>query len=133
MLKIHQYTMLCAPTVGQFAAVEALKHGIRAVRDMRNEYKRRRNYLVKNLNDIGLSCHMPQGAFYVFPSIKKTGIDSRKFAKLLLDEEKVAVVPGTAFGPAGEGYLRMAYPASFDNIKEALYRIRRFINRHKLL
>jgi aminotransferase len=128
MTKIHQYTIMCVPIMGQMAAVEALKKGHKSVEEMKKEYKRRRDFIVDGLNKIGLDCHKPQGAFYVFPSIKSTGLGSVEFATSLLKKEKVAVVPGTAFGPSGEGYVRMAYAASLDNIKEALTRITHFIS-----
>jgi len=127
MNKIHQYTMLCAPITGQIAARQALKNGAKSVEQMRNEYHRRRNFLVKELCRIGLDCHKPDGTFYVFPSIKKTGLSSVEFAKKLLKEEKVAVVPGVAFGPSGEGYVRMAYATSLSNLKEAITRIEHFL------
>ncbi|OIO39879.1 MAG: aromatic amino acid aminotransferase [Candidatus Omnitrophica bacterium CG1_02_49_10] len=129
MTKIHQYTMMCVPTVSQMAAREALKNGERSVQAMKREYKRRREYIISGLNELGLACHKPEGAFYAFPSIKKTGLKSMDFARALLKEEKVAVVPGTAFGPSGEGYVRMSYASSMDNIKEALNRIERFLTR----
>ncbi len=129
MNKIHQYTMLCAPIMGQIAAREALKKGAKSVEQMRNEYHQRRNYIVKELCRLGLDCHKPEGAFYVFPSIKKTGLSSVDFAKKLLTEEKVAVVPGVAFGPSGEGYVRMAYATSLSNLKEAITHIERFLGR----
>ncbi len=127
MTKIHQYTMLCAPIISQMAALEALKNGQKSVEEMKKEYKRRRDFIVDGLNSLGLDCFKPQGAFYVFPSIKKTGLSSLDFCQKLLKEEKVALVPGTAFGPAGEGYLRISYAASFENIKEALSRIGKFL------
>lgn len=128
MTKIHQYTIMCVPITGQMAALEALKNGQKAVEEMKREYKRRRDFIVDGLNNIGLECHKPQGAFYVFPSIKSTGLTSMEFATSLLKKEKVAVVPGTAFGPSGEGYVRMAYAASLGNIKEALAKISHFIS-----
>lgn len=127
MTKIHQYTMLCAPTTGQMAAIEALKSGEKSIEEMRKEYKRRRDFIVEGLNRIGLECHKPQGAFYVFPSIKNTKLSSIEFANKLLKKEKVAVVPGTAFGPSGEGYVRMSYASSMDYLKEALSRIKHFL------
>jgi len=127
MTKVHQYTIMCVPIMGQMAAIEALKHGQKSVEEMKKEYKRRRDFIVDGLNNIGLECHKPQGAFYVFPSIKSTGLKSGEFATSLLKKEKVAVVPGTAFGPSGEGYVRMAYAASLTNIKEALSRMERFL------
>jgi len=129
MTKIHQYTIMCVPITGQMAAIEALKKGRKSVEDMKKEYRRRRDFIVSGLNDIGLECHKPQGAFYVFPSIKSTGLTSLEFSTALLKKEKVAVVPGTAFGPSGEGYVRMAYASSLENIKEALTRITRFVSK----
>lgn len=131
LTKIHQYTMLCAPTVAQMAALEALKNGDAEVERMVQEYNRRRRFIVKRLNEIGLSCLEPKGAFYVFPSIKATGMSSEEFATKLLMEEKVAVVPGTAFGQCGEGFVRCCYATSPSNIEEALKRIDRFLARHK--
>jgi len=127
MTKIHQYTIMCVPITGQIAAVEALKHGDRSVEEMKKEYRRRREFIVDGCNKLGLECHTPQGAFYVFPSIKNTGMTSIDFCSQLLKKEKVAVVPGTAFGPSGEGYVRMSYASSLDNIKEALARIGHFL------
>lgn len=131
MTKIHQYTMMCVPIVSQIAAREALKRGERSVQAMKREYRRRREFVVSRLNDIGLSCHMPEGAFYAFPSIKKFGMSSMDFSKELLRREKVAVVPGTAFGPSGEGFLRLSYASSMDKLKEALVRIERFLKAKK--
>ncbi len=130
MTKIHQYTMLCSPIMGQVAAIEALKNGKRSMLDMKREYRRRREFVVERLNSIGLECPKPDGAFYVFPSIKNMGISSIEFAKDLLKEEKVAVVPGSAFGPCGEGHVRIAYASGMQNLKEALERINSFISRH---
>lgn len=127
MTKIHQYTMLCASIVSQMAALEALKNGEKSVQDMKREYKRRREFVVARLNEIGLSCHRPEGAFYAFPCIKKTGLSSMEFSKRLLEKEKVAVVPGTAFGSLGEGYLRISYASNMEKLKEALIRIERFV------
>jgi len=127
MTKIHQYTMLCASIISQMAAQEALKSGERSVQEMKREYKRRRAFVISRLNEIGLSCHMPEGAFYAFPSIKKYGLSSMDFANRLLKAEKVACVPGTAFGPSGEGYLRVSYASSMDKLKEALTRMERFV------
>ena len=127
MTKIHQYTMMCVPIASQMAALEALKNGERSVREMKREYARRREFVISRLNEMGLACHKPEGAFYAFPAIKKSGLSSLEFAKKLLETEKVAVVPGTAFGPSGEGYIRISYAASLTNLKEALDRIERFI------
>jgi aminotransferase len=127
MTKIHQYTMLCASIISQMAAMEALKSGQRSVQEMRREYRRRREFVISRLNEIGLSCHMPEGAFYAFPSIKGTRLSSLEFSKRLLEKEKVAVVPGTAFGSLGEGYLRLSYTSNMDKLKEALLGIERFV------
>lgn len=118
--KIHQYSMLSCPILTQYAAIEALRNGDKAMRDMVDTYNQRRRVITEGLNQIGLTCHMPEGAFYAFPSIKKTGMSSAEFCKRLLQEHKVAVVPGTAFGPSGEGHVRIAYAASFDAIDKAL-------------
>ncbi len=131
MNKIHQYTMLCAPIMGQIAAIEALRAGEASTAEMVEEYNRRRLVIVKGLNDIGLSCFEPRGAFYAFPSIKVTGMTSEEFAERLLVEEKVAVVPGTAFGECGEGYIRCCYATSLADIEEALSRMKRFVSKHK--
>jgi aminotransferase len=129
--KIHQYTMLCAPTMAQMAAIEALKHGESEVEKMVREYDRRRRIMVRRLNEIGLSCFEPKGAFYAFPSIKVTGMTSEEFAEKLLKEEKVAVVPGPAFGQCGDGFVRCCYATSLPNIEEALKRMGRFVNKYK--
>ncbi len=129
MTKIHQYTMMCVPIMSQMAAMEALKHGERAVQEMKREYRRRREFVVSRLNEIGLDCHLPQGAFYAFPSIKRTGLSSMEFAGQLLKKEKVAVIPGTAFGESGEGYVRISYASSIANLREALARMDRFLKR----
>ena len=127
MTKIHQYTMMCVPITSQMAAVEALKNGDRSGEEMKREYRRRREFVIARLNEIGLSCHKPEGAFYAFPSIKKTGLSSLEFSSRLLKQEKVAVVPGTAFGPSGEGYIRISYATGFDKLKEAMEKIERFL------
>ena len=127
MTKIHQYTMLCAPITGQMAACEALRTGFKDVQMMKNEYRRRRKYIVEALNDIGLECHEPDGAFYVFPSIRTTGELSMDFAKNLLKAQKVALVPGVAFGPSGEGHVRISYASSYENLKEAVARIKKYL------
>lgn len=129
MMKIHQYSMLCAPVLSQEAAIEALRNGDADIKKMRDEYRRRRNYVCNELNAIGLPCHIPEGAFYVFPSIASTGMSSRDFALKLLEEEQVACVPGTAFGSGGEGFLRCSYATGMDDIKEAMRRIKRFVER----
>ena len=131
MLKIHQFAIMCAPTTSQYAAVEALRNGDEGVEYMRDEYDRRRKFLIKALHDMGLKCFEPFGAFYVFPCIKEFGMTSDEFAETLLAEEKLAVVPGTAFGTCGEGFLRISYAYSIEDLKAALERLERFINRHK--
>jgi len=129
MTKIHQYTMLCCPTMAQMAAIEALKRGESEVERMVQEYDRRRRIMLKRLNEIGLPCFESKGAFYAFPSIKTTGMTSEEFAERLLKEEKVAVVPGSAFGQCGEGFVRCCYATSLANIEEALERMGRFVRR----
>ena len=126
MTKIHQFAIMCAPTTSQYAAVEALKNGDEDVDFMRESYDQRRKYLVNTLWDMGLECFEPEGAFYVFPSIKKFKMSSDEFATRLLKEEKVAVVPGNAFGDSGEGFLRISYASSIENLKIALDRIDNF-------
>ncbi|MGE7763972.1 aminotransferase [Peribacillus sp. NPDC096540] len=130
MLKLHQYAMMCAPTMAQHAALEALKHGMQDVEEMRRSYRRRRNYIVKSFNDIGLDCHKPGGAFYAFPSIERTGMTSLEFAEKLLTEELVAVVPGDVFGESGEGHIRCSYASSMEQLQEALKRMERFMKNH---
>ena len=127
MMKIHQYSMLCASSIAQAAAVEALQNGARAREEMRLEYEQRRNVIVKRLNDMGLTCFRPGGAFYAFPCIRATGLSSREFAQRLLQEQKVAVVPGTAFGACGEGFVRCAYATGLDDIEVAMARLQTFI------
>jgi aminotransferase len=131
MTKIHQYTIMCASTMAQVAAMEALKSGEPDVVEMVEDYNRRRLVMVKGLKDIGLPCFEPRGAFYAFPSIKGTGMTSEEFAEKLLKEEKVAVVPGTAFGQGGEGYVRCCYATSLAEIEEALSRMGRFVKKYK--
>ena len=129
MLKIHQYAIMCAPTMSQYAAVDALQHGEKDVQVMRESYNQRRRFLMNAFKEMGLECFEPFGAFYVFPNIKKYGLTSEEFATRLLKEEKVAVVPGTAFGDCGEGFLRISYAYSLDNLKLALDRVKNFIER----
>ncbi len=131
MTKIHQFAIMCAPTTSQYAAVEALKNGDPDVEMMRDAYDKRRKYLVTRLREIGLECFEPYGAFYVFPCIKGLGMTSDEFATKLLEEEKLAVVPGTAFGDCGEGFLRISYAYSIEQLKEALNRMESFVKRHK--
>jgi aminotransferase len=127
MMKIHQYAMLCAPMTSQAAALEALENGEAAMLEMRESYHQRRDFVVGRLNDIGIECHSPGGAFYVFPDIRKFGISSQEFAMRLLEAEDVAAVPGDAFGQAGEGFLRCCYATSLDELKTAMDRIERFV------
>ncbi len=129
MTKIHQFAIMCAPTTSQYAAVEALKNGDDDVKMMRDQYNQRRRYLIHELRDMGLPCFEPFGAFYIFPCIKKFGMTSDEFATKLLQEEKLAVVPGNAFGDCGEGFLRISYAYSLDDLKKAMERLRRFIDR----
>lgn len=129
MMKIHQYSILCAPIMAQEAAVEALERGTRSMERMREEYRLRRNFIVSSLNDAGIPCHLPKGAFYVFPDIRGTGLTSREFALKLLETKNVAVVPGTAFGTSGEGYVRCSYATAMDQIKIAVERIADFVRR----
>ena len=129
MMKIHQYSMLCASIIGQEAALEALKSGWADMERMRQEYLTRRNVIVKRFNEINLPCVMPEGAFYVFPNIQSTGLTSQQFAQRLLKEEGVAVVPGTAFSAFGEGYIRCAYAVSLKDLKTAMARISDFVQR----
>lgn len=131
MLKIHQYAIMCAPTNSQYAAVEAVRNGDADVKEMRQEYNGRRRYLVKRLRDMGLSCFEPYGAFYAFPCIKQFHMTSDEFATRMLQEEKVVVVPGTAFGACGEGFLRISYAYSLSKLKEALDRMEGFIEKIK--
>ncbi len=128
MLKIHQFAIMCAPTNSQHAAVEALRNGDADVLLMREEYNKRRNFMLTRLRNMGLQCFEPFGAFYIFPNIAKFGLTSDEFATRLLNEEKIAVVPGTAFGASGEGFLRMSYASSLKNLKTAMDRLEHFIN-----
>lgn len=128
MTKIHQYTIMCVSITSQIAACEALMpQNERSINEMKREYHRRRNYIIGELNRIGLDCNMPEGAFYAFASIKKTGMSSIDFSKGLLEKQKVAVVPGTAFGSNCEGFIRISYASSMDNLKEAVARIEKFV------
>jgi aminotransferase len=127
MLRVHQYAMMCAPIVSQDAALEALEHGDNDVAMMRDQYRLRRNFIVKSFNELGLTCHLPEGAFYAFPSIQKTGLSSKEFAVKLLEQQRVAMVPGTAFGQSGEGYCRASYCASMPDLEKAVERIGQFL------
>lgn len=129
MTKIHQFAIMCAPTTSQYAAVEALKNGDEDVKEMREAYNQRRRYLVNAFREMGLECFEPFGAFYVFPCIKEFGMTSDEFATRFLEEEKVAAVPGTAFGDSGEGFLRISYAYSLDNLKIAMERFKRFVEK----
>ncbi len=129
MLKIHQFAIMCAPTTSQYAAVSAMRDGDSDVEMMRESYDQRRRFVLHSFEEMGLECFEPNGAFYTFPSIKRLGMTSDEFANRLLKEEKVAVVPGTAFGACGEGYLRVSYAYSLKNLKEALGRMERFVKK----
>ena len=129
MMKIHQYSILCAPIMAQEAATEALERGTRSVERMREEYRLRRNFIVSSLNEAGITCHLPKGAFYVFPDIRGTGLSSKEFSLKLLEKHKVAVVPGTAFGASGEGYVRCSYATAMEQIKMAVERIAEFVKK----
>ncbi|MEE1040505.1 MAG: aminotransferase class I/II-fold pyridoxal phosphate-dependent enzyme [Lachnospiraceae bacterium] len=129
MVKIHQYAIMCAPTTSQYAAVEALRNGDDDVRMMRESYNERRRFVLHMLSEMGIPCFEPMGAFYVFPCIKEFGLSSEEFATRLLEEEKVAIVPGTAFGDSGEGFLRISYAYSIDNLRKALTRLSRFVTK----
>lgn len=127
MMKVHQYSMLCAPILSQEAAVEALARGEDAMKRMREQYGRRRDLVVRRFNEAGLACHAPRGAFYAFPDITASGLDEREFAYGLLEAERVAVVPGTAFGPAGRGFVRASFATGYEQLIEACDRIERFV------
>ncbi|MBR5969211.1 MAG: aminotransferase class I/II-fold pyridoxal phosphate-dependent enzyme [Lachnospiraceae bacterium] len=129
MLKVHQYAIMCAPTMSQYAGIEALRNGEADVAGMREEFNRRRRFLLHAFEEMGLPCFTPYGAFYVFPCIKQFGMSSDAFAMKLLEEEKLALVPGTAFGDCGEGFLRISYAYSLDNLKRAMERLQRFIGK----
>jgi aminotransferase len=131
MMRIHQYSMLCASIISQEAALEALEHGQADTIVMRDQYRLRRNFIVSACNDMGLACHMPRGSFYAFPNISSTGLDSRQFALQLLESEKVACVPGSAFGPSGEGFVRCCFATALDRIEEAVKRMERFVARRR--
>jgi aminotransferase len=131
MMKVHQYAILCANTMAQDAAIEALENGARDVDRMRKEYEMRRNFIVRSFNDLGLECFKPVGAFYVFPRITSTGLTSREFSLGLLEKKQVACVPGPAFGPSGEGFVRCSYATSLDQIKVAMTRIAEFVSENK--
>ena len=127
MTRIHQYAMLCASIVSQEAALEAIRHGAEPMAEMREAYRQRRNYMVTALNEMGLDCHLPRGSFYAFPAVAETGLGAREFATRLLQSENVAAVPGDAFGPGGEGFVRCCFAAGFELIKAAMERMARFV------
>jgi len=127
MTKIHQYTIMCAPITGQMAGIEALRNSRKSVVEMRKEYMRRRRFIVDSLNEMGLSCHVPQGTFYVFPSVRSTGQDALTFAETLLKKKRVAIVPGTAFGSGLEYHVRMAFASSYEGLKEAVKRMKEYL------
>jgi aminotransferase len=129
MMRIHQYSILCASIVSQEAAYEAIRNGGDDIAEMREQYRLRRNFIVKALNEMGLACHLPRGSFYAFPSIQSTGLSAKDFAVQLLEQEKVACVPGGAFGPSGEGFLRCCFATSLDQIQVAMDRMARFVQR----
>ncbi|KMK77688.1 aminotransferase [Alkalihalobacillus pseudalcaliphilus] len=131
MLKIHQYSLMCAPTMAQYGALEALQNGMDDVERMKQSYKQRRNFFVKSFSEIGLDCHVPGGAFYAFPSIRSTGLSSEEFAEKLLYEERVAVVPGNVFGAGGEGHIRCSYATSMENLQESVKRMERFVKKYQ--
>ncbi|MEM9159632.1 MAG: aminotransferase class I/II-fold pyridoxal phosphate-dependent enzyme [Verrucomicrobiota bacterium] len=131
MMKVHQYSMMCASIIAQDAGVEALRNGDDAVVKMRQQYKRRRDLVVRRFNEIGLTCHKPNATFYAFPNIEVTGLSSMEFSKRLLDEERVAMVPGTAFGDYGEGFVRCSFATGYDELVEACNRIERFVGQFK--
>ncbi len=131
MTKVHQYVIMCAPTVSQYAAIEAMKNGEQDAAHMRESYNQRRRYLYHELNRLGLPCFEPEGAFYMFPDIREFGMTSEEFAMDLLEQEKVAVVPGSAFGESGEGFVRISYAYSIDELKKAIVRIERYIRKKR--
>jgi aminotransferase len=127
ILKVHQYNVACAATISQYAGIEAMKNGDEDIAAMRARYDERRKYLLTSLREMGLNCFEPRGAFYAFPSIKETGLSSEEFAKRILWEGKVAVVPGSAFGETGEGFVRLSYATSMENLEEAVRRMKGFM------
>jgi aminotransferase len=129
MMKIHQYGIMSAPTLSQFAGVEAMNHGDEDIALMREEYRRRRNFVVASFNEIGLHTFMPEGAFYVFPDIRSTGLDSQTFALRMLEEHAVACVPGSAFGACGEGFIRCSYATSMEKLKLAMEQFAKFVKK----
>jgi len=130
LVRIHQYTIMSAPTMSQMAALEAIQHGHKYVVQMRDEYDRRRKLIVGGLNQLGLPTFEPHGAFYAFPNVGVTGMDDEVFAQKLLEEERVAVVPGRSFGAGGEGFVRCSYATAYEKIEQALERMQHFMQRH---
>jgi len=131
MMKVHQYSMLCASIISQEAGIEAILNGEAAMLKMKEQYRIRRDYIVKEFNNMGLTCHLPRGSFYTFPSISSTGLTSKEFAVRLLKEERVAAVPGDAFGPTGEGFVRCCFATSLEKIGVAMQRMSGFVKRLK--
>jgi aminotransferase len=127
MMKVHQYSMMCASIISQDAAIEALDHGGDAMKKMRDQYHRRRDFVVRRFNEIGLTCHSPRGSFYTFPSVASTGLSDSEFAVGLLKNESVAVVPGTAFGPGGAGFVRACFATGYEQLIEACDRMERHV------
>ena len=127
MMRVHQYSMLCASSLSQEAAIEALLRGEDGVKRMRDQYHRRRDFVVRRFNEIGLTCHLPRGSFYAFPSVAATGLGEREFAMGLLDHERVAMVPGSAFGENGRGFLRARFATGYEQLVEACTRTERFV------
>ena len=132
IVKLHQYALMCAPTMAQYAAIEAMENGDPDIECMRGEYDTRRRYIVDKLNRMGLTCFEPEGAFYVFPCIRSSGLNSEDFCQQLLAEKHVAVVPGTAFGDCGEGFVRVSYCYSLEHITEAMHRMEEFLEDHHI-
>jgi aminotransferase len=131
MVKLHQYGIMSAPTMSQYAAIEAMKYGDEDIQKMQEEYDGRRRFLLQGFWDMGLECFEPKGAFYMFPCIRSTGMNSDEFCTEFLKAEQVAVIPGSAFGPGGEGFVRCCYAASMKDLDEALKRMKRFIDSRK--
>jgi aminotransferase len=123
MMKAHQYALMCAPIISQEAAVEALVNGKSSMEKMRDQYHRRRDFIVERFNQMGMKCHLPKGTFYAFPRVPDVGMDSMQFAKYILENAKVAIVPGSAFGPSGEGFLRASFSTSYENLVKAADRM----------
>jgi len=131
MMKVHQYSMMCASIISQEAAIEALERGSDGMKAMRDQYHRRRDFIVRRLNEIGLKCHVPRGSFYAFPSVEVTGMNEKDFAVGLLKAERVAMVPGSAFGANGAGFCRACFATSYEHLIEAANRIERYVSKLK--